>query len=108
MAFGMSADEAEVAEAIRSADALLAAGHVRVAQGSFDAVAVLDPGMRPGVAKAGFNGRGSHANAVGHAVPDPMTNNYRYKLGRGRVERLEAAAEKTDLKGPSLKPRGLA
>ena len=87
---------------------LLAAGHIRVTQGSFEAVAMLDPGMRPGVAKAGFNARGSHANAVSHAVPDPMTNNYRYKLGRGRVERLEAAAEKTDLMGPSLKPRGLA
>jgi hypothetical protein len=37
-----------------------------------------------------------------------MTNNYRYKLGRGRVERIDAAAEKTDLNGLSLKPRGLA
>jgi arsenite oxidase large subunit len=64
--------------------------------------------MRPGVAKAGFNACGSHANAVSHAVPDPMTNNYRYKLGRGRVERMDSAAEKADRKGLSLKPRGLA
>jgi arsenite oxidase large subunit len=32
---------------------LLAAGHIRVTQGSFEAVAMLDPGMRPGVAKGG-------------------------------------------------------
>jgi hypothetical protein len=37
-----------------------------------------------------------------------MTNNYRYKLGRGQVERVDASTEKTDLNGPSLKPRGLA
>lgn len=61
-------------------NSLLAAGHIRVTQGSFKAV----------------------------AVPDPMTNNYRFKLGQGRIERLEPATEKGDFKGPSLKPRGLA
>lgn len=101
MPLGVAADEMHF-------DSLLAAGHVRVTQGSFEAIAVLDPGMRPGVAKAGFNLRGGHANAVCHAVPDPMTNNYRYKLGRGRVDRLETAPEKFDFNGPSLKPRGLA
>ena len=84
---------------------LLAAGHIRVTQGSFEAVAMLDPGMRPGVAKAGFHARGSHANAVSHAVPDPMTNNYRYKLGRGTLTKVGESEYKTDLTRMSLKPR---
>jgi arsenite oxidase large subunit len=87
-------------------DALLAAGHIRVTRGSFEAVAVLDDGMREGVAKAGFNHPGQHANAVCHAVPDPLTNNYRYKLGRGRVESLGPSAHAAGFDGPSLKPRG--
>ena len=97
-----------VAEHDMHFNSLLAAGHIRGTQGSCEAVAVLDPGLRPGVAKAGFNARGSHANGVCHAVPDPMTNNYRYKLGRGRVERLGPSAEKAGFEGPSLKPRGIA
>jgi arsenite oxidase large subunit len=101
MPLGVAADEMHF-------NSLLAAGHIRITQGSFEAVAVLDPGMRPGVAKAGFNARGSHSNAVCHAVPDPMTNNYRYKLGRGRVDRIEPSLEKSDFTGPSLKPRGLS
>jgi arsenite oxidase large subunit len=89
-------------------DRLLAAGHIRAAEGSFEAIVALDPGMREGVAKAGFNVTGSHANAVCHAVPDPITNNYRFKLGRGRVERLGASEYTHSFGGPSLKPRGLS
>ncbi|MBI3148412.1 MAG: molybdopterin-dependent oxidoreductase [Betaproteobacteria bacterium] len=87
--------------------ALLAAGHIKVTQGDFEAVAILDPGMRQGVAKAGFNHPAGPANAVCHAVPDPLTNNYRYKLGRGRVERLGVSEFVEDLQGVSLKARGL-
>ena len=87
--------------------ALLAAGHIRITQGSFEAIAVLDSGLRPGVAKAGFNHPGNPANAVCHAVPDPLTNNYRYKLGRGRVESLGPSEYVKDLRSVSLKARGI-
>jgi len=87
--------------------AMLAAGHIRVTEGSFEAIAVLDPGLRPGVAKAGFNHPGNPANAVCHAVPDPLTNNYRYKLGRGRIERLGPSEYASDLRSVSLKARGM-
>ena len=101
MFFGVAADDLDF-------NSLLAKGHIKVAQGSFEAVAVLDPGMRAGVTKAGFNQSGHQANVVCHAVPDPMTNNYRYKLGRGRVERVGRADPAGETAhGPSLKPRGL-
>jgi arsenite oxidase large subunit len=40
-------------------------------------------------------------------VPDPVTNNYRYKLGRGRLLRLGESALKQGFAGGSLKPPGL-
>ncbi len=45
------------------------------------------------------------ANSVVSAVPDPMTNNYRYKLGRGTLTKVGESEYKTDLTRMSLKPR---
>ena len=89
-------------------DSLLAAGHIQVTQGAFEALAVVSEDIRPGVAKANFNFPGAPANAVCHAVPDPVTNNYRYKLGRGRLERLGESPLKQRFDGVSLKRRGVA
>jgi arsenite oxidase large subunit len=88
-------------------DSLLAGGHIKVSEGWFDAIAIVSADIRPGVAKANFNFPGAPANAVCHAVPDPVTNNYRYKLGRGRLLRLGESALKQGFAGGSLKPPGL-
>ncbi len=87
-------------------DRLLAAGHIEVTQGQFEAIAVVSDEIRQGVAKANFNFPGAPANAVCHAVPDPITNNYRYKLGRGVLVRLGESALKLGFDGGSLAPRG--
>lgn len=88
-------------------DSLLAGGHIKVSEGWFEAIAIVSADIRPGVAKANFNFPGAPANAVCHAVPDPVTNNYRYKLGRGRLLRLGESALKQGFAGGSLKPPGL-
>ncbi len=44
--------------------------------------------MRPGVANAQFSNPKSMANAVCHAVPDPITGNYHVKLGRGVLRKV--------------------
>ena len=75
-------------------DSLLQAGHIRVGRGEFTTVAIVTANIREGVAKASFNFQGVHANAVAHAVPDPMTNNYRYKLGRGSITKIGEAPDK--------------
>jgi arsenite oxidase large subunit len=84
---------------------LLEDGHIQTTQGSFVAVAIVSDEMRPGVSMANFNYPGSLANSVCHAVPDPVTGNYRYKLGRGTLNRVGESPYKNNLAEMSLKPR---
>jgi arsenite oxidase large subunit len=84
---------------------LLKDGHIKSTEGRFVAVAIVSEEMRPGVAMANFNFPGSHANAVVSAVPDPITNNYRYKLGRGVLKRLGESPYKHSFTQMTLKPR---
>lgn len=84
---------------------LMENGHIRTTTGQFVAVAIVSDEMRPGVAKAAFNYPGSMANSVCHAVPDPVSGNYRYKLGRGVLRRIGESAYKRNYQEMSLKPR---
>ena len=80
-------------------------GHIKVTKGQFVAVAIVSEEMRPGVAMASFNYPGSMANSVCHAVPDPVSGNYRYKLGRGVLTKVGESAYKRVFTEMSLKPR---
>jgi arsenite oxidase large subunit len=84
---------------------LMKDGHIKVAEGRFKAVAIVSDEIKEGVAKSNFNTPASMANSVVSAVPDPMTNNYRYKLGRGTLTKVGESAYKTDMTRMSLKPR---
>lgn len=85
--------------------ALMKNGHIKTTTGQFVAVAIVSDEVRPGVAKAAFNYPGSMANAVCHAVPDPVSGNYRYKLGRGVLRKVGESAYKNNFLEMSLKPR---
>ncbi len=84
---------------------LMKDGHIATTVGKFKAVAIVSDEMRPGVSMANFNFPQSPANAVVSAIPDPMTNNYRYKLGRGTLNKIGESPYKNDLSRMSLKPR---
>ena len=84
---------------------LLKNGHIKTTTGQFVAVAIVSDEMRSGVAKAAFSYPGSMANAVCHAVPDPVSGNYRYKLGRGVLRKVGESAYKRNFLAMSLKPR---
>ena len=84
---------------------LMKDGHIMTTVGKFQAVAIVSDEMRPGVAMANFNFPKSPANAVVSAVPDPMTNNYRYKLGRGVLSKVGESPYKHDFTRMSFKPR---
>ncbi len=86
-------------------DTLMKNGHIKTTVGKFKAVAVVSDEVREGVAKAGFNDPRSQGNAVVHAVPDPMTNNYRYKLGRGVLVKTGESEYKHAFNRMSFKPR---
>ena len=87
---------------------LLKYGHITTTTGQFVAVAIVSDEIRPGVAKAAFNYPGSMANSVCHAVPDPVSGNYRYKLGRGVLRRIGESAYKHNFLEMSPKPRPIA
>ncbi|MFD0981607.1 arsenate reductase (azurin) large subunit [Tropicimonas aquimaris] len=84
---------------------LMEHGHIKTTTGQFVAVAIVSDEIRPGVAKAAFNFPGSMANSVCHAVPDPVSGNYRYKLGRGVLRKIGESAYKHNFLEMSLKPR---
>lgn len=84
---------------------LMKNGHIKTTTGQFVAVAIVSDEMKPGVAKAAFNFPGAMANAVCHAVPDPVSGNYRYKLGRGVLRKVGESAYKHNFLEMSLKPR---
>ena len=84
---------------------LMKDGHIKTVEGRFKAVAIVSNEIKEGVAKSNFNTPKSMANSVVSAVPDPMTNNYRYKLGRGTLTKVGESEYKTDLTRMSLKPR---
>jgi arsenite oxidase large subunit len=88
-----------------SFNSLLKNGYIKTTEGRFSAIAIVSDEMRENVVKANFNFTGSPGNSVCHAVPDPMTNNYRYKLGRGTLKKLGESPYKHSFTEMSLKPR---
>jgi arsenite oxidase large subunit len=86
---------------------LMKDGHITTTTGKFKSVAVVSDAVRSGVCKANFNFPQSPANAVVSAVPDPVTNNYRYKLGRGTLTKIGESPYKHSFTKMSLKPRNI-
>ncbi|MFQ5693287.1 MAG: molybdopterin dinucleotide binding domain-containing protein, partial [Nitrospinota bacterium] len=86
---------------------LMKAGRIRVSQGSFTAVAIVTEAIRPGVTFAYFGFPDSPANSVVHRVPDPLTNRYRFKLGKGRLRKIGESPFKRSLTTMSFVPRSL-
>ena len=82
-------------------------GHIRIGSGQFDAVALVTPAIRPGVIWANALVPNSPANSVVHRVPDPITNRYRFKLGKGRVTKIGESEYTSSFAAMSLKRRDI-
>ncbi len=87
--------------------ALRKAGHITSTVGSFTAVAIVTDAVRTGVTFAYFGFPGNPANSVVPRVPDPVTNRYRFKLGKGRITRLGESPYKRSLTSMSFAPRNI-
>ena len=83
------------------------AGLIRVGRGEFEAVAIVTPAIRKGVLWTNALHPGSPANSVVHRVPDPITNRYRFKLGKGRITRIGESEYKHDFTRMSLTRRDI-
>ncbi len=81
------------------------AGHIKSTTGSFSAVAIITDAVRKGVAWAYFGFTGNPPNAVVPRVPDPVTNRYRFKLGKGRITKIGESPYKRSFTAMSFAPR---
>ena len=82
-------------------------GLIRVGKGEFKAVAMVTDAVREGVLWTNALHAGSPSNSVVHRVPDPITNRYRFKLGKGRITKIGESPYKTDLQQMTFRPRDI-
>ncbi len=80
-------------------------GHIKSTTGSFNAVAIVTDAVRKGVTFAYFGFPGNPANSVVPRVPDPVTNRYRFKLGKGRITKIGESPYKRSFTAMSFAPR---
>ncbi|MCH7811292.1 MAG: arsenate reductase (azurin) large subunit [Chloroflexi bacterium] len=81
------------------------AGHIKVGSGESLAVAMVTEAVRPGVLFVNFPWPGSPVNSLVHRVPDPITNRYRFKLGKGRIEKTGESPFKRSFEEMTFAPR---
>lgn len=81
------------------------AGYIQRASGEIQAVAIVTDNIRPGVIFSYFLFPNNPANALVHAVPDPISNAPRYKLGKTQIERLGESPYKSAFDQMTFKPR---
>ncbi len=80
-------------------------GHIRIGQGQLEAVAMLTTAVPRGVLFTYFLFPGSSFNSLAHRVPDPITNNYRYKLAKATVTCIGESPWKSNPQFFSFKQR---
>jgi arsenite oxidase large subunit len=76
--------------------ALLKNGHVKMTSASVSAVAMVTPSVKKGVGFMYFLHPTQPANSLAARIVDPLTNQYRYKIGIGKVKRIGESPYKRD------------
>ncbi len=84
---------------------LMKAGHITTTTASFTSVAIVTDAVRRGVAFTNFIWPSSPANSIVPRVPDPVTNRYRFKLGKGRITKIGESTYKRSYMAMSFAPR---
>ena len=82
-------------------------GHIKLVKGSVTAVAVVIPVPRPGVTFMNFLDLSQPANSLVSRVPDPISNNYRFKLGIGKIRKIGESPYKKSLTTMSFATRNI-
>jgi arsenite oxidase large subunit len=81
------------------------AGYIERSSAEIQAVAIVTDNIRPGVIFSYFLFPNNPANALVHAVPDPISNAPRYKLGKTQIERIGESPYKSAFDQMTFKPR---
>lgn len=84
-------------------------GLIKRGIGSCTAVAIVIDAVRPGVLFTYFlwadKWPNADSNSLVHRVPDPITNRYRFKLGKGRIRKTGESPYKDSFESMTFKPR---
>ncbi|MBI5894150.1 MAG: molybdopterin-dependent oxidoreductase [Deltaproteobacteria bacterium] len=86
---------------------LLKQGHIKFTKASVTAVAIVTPAVKKGVSYMYFLHPTQPANSLAPRVPDPLTNQYRYKLGVGRVKKIGESPYKNDFRAMTFARRDI-
>ena len=84
---------------------LMSRGFIRKVSAKVELVAIVSDVVRKGVTFTYFNFPGSPANSLVSRVPDPISGNYRFKLGIGKIKKIGQSPYKKDLSRMSFAPR---
>ena len=82
-------------------------GHIELAKASVKAVAIITPAVRKGVSFMFNLHTKEPANSLAPRVPDPLSDNYRYKLGVGKIEKIGESEFKHKFEAMSFGRRDL-
>ncbi|MFC1746182.1 molybdopterin dinucleotide binding domain-containing protein, partial [Candidatus Riflebacteria bacterium] len=80
-------------------------GYIEFVKTQAKAVAIVTQSLRPGTTFMYFLNPKEPANSLVPAVPDPITGNYRYKLGFGKIRKTGESPYKKDLSRMSFASR---
>lgn len=86
---------------------LLKQGHIKLAKASISAVAIVTPAVKKGVAYTYFLEPKQPGNSLAARVVDPLTNQYRYKLGVGKIKKTGESPYKHDFRSMSFARRDI-
>ena len=84
---------------------LMEQGLIRTAIGEGFSVAIVTDDVQPGLLFTNFLHPSSPGNSLVHRVPDPITNRYRYKLGKAQIEKVGESSYKRYFEEMTFKPR---
>ena len=78
-----------------------------MSKGAYEAVAIVTSAIRQGVLWSNALDTEAPPNSVVHRVPDPITNRYRFKLGKRRITKIGESEYKNDLTQMTFRPRDI-
>ena len=86
---------------------LMKRGHIKLGSGQFTAVAIVTPAIKRGVVYTDFLKLDSPANSITPQVPDPITQNYRFKVASGKVKKIGESPYKHKFSQMTFKRRDI-
>ena len=84
---------------------LMEQGLIHTGSADVRAVAIVSEDIKPGVLFTNFLHQSSPSNALVHRVPDPITNAYRFKLGKAFIEKMGESPFKNSFEAMTFKER---